>query len=309
MGAIVERVVAAITNAIANALGFILQGMFTGILMLMNHVFGNLSDSASLTPHQFGVGGTANTFGVSGLNNMLELVIENAIMPIAIFVFAFFVMYEFIQMVGDKNNFKEFDTSIFIKWSIKTIISLFIILNTQMFVNGIFEIGAFMVERANTALTGTDAVTFSFPPRFFADLLRDGLWMFFPLFIIALLMYVLVIAIWVLAYVTILNRLLEMILYSSVAPIPFATLANQEFGQIGKNYIKGLCALALQGFFIVFTIFLCQIMITTQFMNLTQQTDSSAVIGDMVMCMVYCVVLGMMLLKTSSISKSILNAS
>ena len=44
------------------------------------------------------------------------------------------------------------------------------------------------------------------------------------------------------------GRMIEIYLYTSVAPIPFATLTNREWGQIGNNYLRGLFALAFQAF-------------------------------------------------------------
>ena len=41
------------------------------------------------------------------------------------------------------------------------------------------------------------------------------------------------------------------VLYCSVSPIPFATMTNREWGQIGNNYLKGLFALGFQGFLIM----------------------------------------------------------
>ena len=38
------------------------------------------------------------------------------------------------------------------------------------------------------------------------------------------------------------------LLYTSGAPIPFATMSNREWGQIGTNYFRGLFALAFQAF-------------------------------------------------------------
>ena len=55
----------------------------------------------------------------------------------------------------------------------------------------------------------------------------------------------------VLITVVLYGRMIEIYLYISVAPVPFATLSNREWGSIGNNYIKGLCALAFQGFFIM----------------------------------------------------------
>lgn len=45
------------------------------------------------------------------------------------------------------------------------------------------------------------------------------------------------------------GRMFEIYVYSSVSAIPFATIGNKEWGQIGTNYIKGLFALGLQGLF------------------------------------------------------------
>ena len=36
------------------------------------------------------------------------------------------------------------------------------------------------------------------------------------------------------------GRMFEIYVYSSVSSIPFATMGNKEWGQIGTNYIKGL---------------------------------------------------------------------
>ena len=41
------------------------------------------------------------------------------------------------------------------------------------------------------------------------------------------------------------------LLYCSVSPIPFATMTNREWGQIGNNYLKALFALGFQGFLIM----------------------------------------------------------
>jgi hypothetical protein len=129
--------------------------------------------------------------------------------------------------------------------------------------------------------------------------------------ILGLIMYLIIIAMTIIAYVVIINRLLEMILYSAVAPIPFATFMNSEFGQIGKNFIKGLCALALQGFFIVFIVALYQMMMISQFQGLATaaNTEPGQFMADLIICMVLSVVLIMMMLKTSALAKSVMNTS
>lgn len=48
------------------------------------------------------------------------------------------------------------------------------------------------------------------------------------------------------------GRMMEIYMYISIAPIPFSTLLNKEWGMIGTNYIRTLCALAFQSFLLLF---------------------------------------------------------
>ena len=49
----------------------------------------------------------------------------------------------------------------------------------------------------------------------------------------------------VLITVILYGRMIEIYLTCSVAPIPFATMTNREWGSIGNNYLKGLFALGV----------------------------------------------------------------
>lgn len=42
-------------------------------------------------------------------------------------------------------------------------------------------------------------------------------------------------------------RFIEIYMYICVSPVPLATLANGEIGQVGKNFLKGFIAVSLQG--------------------------------------------------------------
>ena len=55
----------------------------------------------------------------------------------------------------------------------------------------------------------------------------------------------------VLITVILYGRMIEIYLYVSVAPIPFSTFTNREWGSIGNNYVKALLALGFQGFFMM----------------------------------------------------------
>ena len=68
--------------------------------------------------------------------------------------------------------------------------------------------------------------------------------------IISLCMKIMSVLITVILY----GRMIEIYLYVSVAPIPAATVTNREWGTVGTNYLKGLIALAFQGFFIMVSV-------------------------------------------------------
>ena len=68
--------------------------------------------------------------------------------------------------------------------------------------------------------------------------------------IISLCMKIMSVLITVILY----GRMIEIYLYESVAPIPAATVTNREWGTVGTNYLKGLIALAFQGFFIMVSV-------------------------------------------------------
>jgi hypothetical protein len=115
--------------------------------------------------------------------------------------------------------------------------------------------------------------------------------------IISLCMKIMSVLITVILY----GRMIEIYLYISVAPVPFATLSNREWGSIGNNYIKGLCALAFQGFFIMVCVGIYSVLVS-----------GVAVAGNLHTALwsvaAYTVILCFSLFKTGSLAKSILNA-
>ena len=95
--------------------------------------------------------------------------------------------------------------------------------------------------------------------------------------------------------------MIEIYLYVSVAPVPCATVTNREWGTIGTNYFKGLCALAFQGFFMMVCVGIYAVLIAT-----IEISDNmhSALFG----VAAYTVILCFSLMKTANLSKSIFNA-
>jgi hypothetical protein len=95
--------------------------------------------------------------------------------------------------------------------------------------------------------------------------------------------------------------MIEIYLYSSVAPIPFATMSNREWGQIGNNYLKGLLALGFQGFLMMVCVGIYAVLVST----MPQQSNIHIALFEIA---AYTVILCSSLQKTSSLAKSIFNA-
>lgn len=95
------------------------------------------------------------------------------------------------------------------------------------------------------------------------------------------------------------GRMFEIYVYCSVSAIPFATMGNKEWGQIGTNYIKGLFAIGLQGLFLIICLGIYAVLVKT-----IKITDIHA---STFMILGYAL-LGLMMLKSGTLAKSVLNA-
>ena len=97
------------------------------------------------------------------------------------------------------------------------------------------------------------------------------------------------------------GRMVEIYIYCSVGAIPFATMTNREWGQMGNNYLRGLVALGFQGFFIMVCLAIYAALIAGI-------GTASNIHGAIWSCAGYTLLLCFSLFKTGAISKSIFNA-
>ena len=115
--------------------------------------------------------------------------------------------------------------------------------------------------------------------------------------LISVTMHILSIIITVILY----GRMIEIYLTVSLAPIPFSTMANREWGQMGTGYLRSLFALGFQGFLILICVAIYAVLV--------QSIPSSGdVHGAIWGTAGYTVLLAFALFKTGSLSKSIFNA-
>ena len=108
-------------------------------------------------------------------------------------------------------------------------------------------------------------------------------------------------AITICIFIVIYGRMIEVYLVTSVAPIPMATMANREWGQMGQNYLRTLFSLGFQAFLIMVCVAIYAVLVQ----NIGTYSDVSGAIWT---CMGYTVLLCFCLFKTSSLSRSVFNA-
>lgn len=74
-----------------------------------------------------------------------------------------------------------------------------------------------------------------------------GFWVTIVVFLLAIVVLLIVAVAWLISRIIIWLRFIEIFLYMIVAPVPLATLPSDEWGQIGKGFLKSFLALCLQG--------------------------------------------------------------
>lgn len=238
----------------------------------------------------------------SSIFSMIESLSDTVILPIAGIIITFVLCYELITMITEKNNMHDIDTWMFFKYFVKMWIAVYLVSNTFTITMAVFDVGQSVVSSAaglisgstsidiSSALTDLDATLESMEIGELVVLVLETLIVSFGMKIMSVLITVILY-----------GRMIEIYLYTSVAPIPFATMTNREWGQIGTNYFRGLFALAFQAFLMMVCVAIYAVLVAG-----IQYSDnlSSSLFG----VMAYTVVLCFSLFKTGTLSKSIFNA-
>ena len=265
-----------------------LSGMFDNV----NQKVGEISGQVGTTPQAWN----------GGIYNMIHTLSDNVILPIAGLILAFVATLELIQLITDKNNLNDLDTWMFFKWIFKTAAAILVVTNTWNIVMGVFDVAQSVVNRASGIVVGNTSIDISSVVTDLQGRLMQmdigplfGLW--FQSLFVGITMWALSICIFIIVY----GRMLEIYLMTSLAPIPMATLANREWGQMGQNYLRSLFALGFQAFLII----VCVAIYTVLVQNIAVDTD---IIKAIWTCMGYTVLLCFSLFKTGSLAKSVFNA-
>ena len=264
----------------------------TGLFDNVNRQVAGIADNVGATPQAWN----------GGVFGMIRNLSDNVILPIAGVILALVATLELIQMIVDRNNMHDMDTFMLAKWVFKTACAVVIVTNTWNIVMAVFDVAQSVVSRASgLVIVDTDIRIDSVIVGLEAKLAEMELGALFGLWVqsmfVGFTMWALAICIFIITY----GRMIEIYLVTSVAPIPMATMANREWGQMGQNYLRSLFALGFQAFLIVICVAIYAILVR----GIAVENDVSTAIWT---CMGYTVLLCFTLFKTSSLARSIFHA-
>lgn len=284
-----------IFDAIEEWMRDLLTGMVTSNLTTMftdvNEKTGEVATQVGMTPQGWN----------SNIYNMVQSLSNSVIVPIAGIIITMVLCYELISMLTERNNLHDVDTWMFFKYFFKMWVAVFLVSNTWTITMAVFDVGQSVVNSAAGTISGSTAIDISsFTSTISTTMESMELGELFVLmletFILSFCMKVMSVLIMVIMF----GRMIEIYLYTSVAPIPFATMSNREWGQMGTNYFRGLFALAFQAFLMMVCVGIYAALVAS--IELTDNVHS-ALFG----VAAYTIILCFSLLKTGSLSKQIFN--
>lgn len=281
-----------ITNWLKEVLVSGIVSNLSGLFDSTNEQIGEIAGQVGLTPQGWN----------SGIFNMIQNLSNNVILPLAGAILALVMTLELIQLITDRNNLNDVDTWMFFKWVFKSAAAVLIVSNTWTIVMGIFDAAQSVVNGAAGVMIGNTSIDISSVVTDLEIRLMEmdvgpllGLW--FQSLFVGICTWAITICIFIVIY----GRMIEVYLVTSVAPIPMATMANREWGQMGQNYLRTLFALGFQAFLIMVCVAIYSVLVQ----NISVSTDISTAIWT---CMGYTVLLCFCLFKTSSLARSVFNA-
>ena len=247
------------------------------------------------------VGQTPRGWNAS-IYSMIRSLSENVIVPIAGIIITFVLCYELITMITEKNNMHDIDTFMFFKYVFKAAVAVYLVSNTFTITMAVFVLAQSVVSRAGGIINGSTSIDISATIATMQTTMETmelgGLiQLAVETMIISLCLKIMSILITVILY----GRMIEIYLTISIAPIPYATMTNREWGNIGTNYFKSLFALGFQGFLMMICVAIYAVLVN----SMTIAADIHAALFSIA---AYTVILCFSLLKTGSLAKSLFGA-
>lgn len=283
---------------VSNWLFEILEGFIEGCLNTVTDFYEkgvtNVQTAVMETPYDF----SAN------LLDTIRTVSENSILPVAGLLLTYLFCYELFQMVTEKNRGGDFDTGQLLFLIIKTAVMILLVTHAFDIALAFSNLGKWITDQVpKSALAIPNSITDNILSSLSEDKLGEALLMAVFSAFAAIAAMVMNMIVFLVAW----SRIITILLYVSVAPIPFVTLMNRDWvGSIGQNYLKNLIALMLQGFFMI----ICLVIYAGLLEKVSGMLiNEESIFFSLSLFLVSMGILVVMLTKTHSLAKSVVGAS
>ncbi|HEL0901650.1 TPA: hypothetical protein TU645_001881, partial [Streptococcus equi subsp. equi] len=260
----------------------IIKDNLSAMLVDINDKVGTVAGEVGKTPSSWN----------SEVFTFIKSINTNVVLPIAAIILTAILCIELIQVVMRKNSMHDTDTFEFFKYIIKMWIAVWLVSHAFDFSMAVFDVAQSMIGKA-AGVVGTsanitpgnfDAMVEALKTKELGTLIGIAL----ETGLVKFSLTILSILITVILY----GRMIEIYIYCSVAAIPFSTMGNKEWSNIGTNYIKSLFALGLQGLFILIFFGIYAVLVKT--VNFTDIHTS------ILQVLAYGLILGVMMMKSGS---------
>ena len=218
MDKIFESIEEWMRNLLTGMVSSNLTNMFTDV----NEKTGDIASQVGQTPQ-----------GWSGsIFSLIQNLSDSVIVPIAGMIITFVLCYELISMIMEKNNMHDTDTFMFFKYIFKMWVAVYLVTHTFDIAMAIFDVANHVVSNAGGMITGSASidVTEALKTLLETQIEDMGIGELLGLGLETMLVSLCLKIISVLITVILYGRMIEIYLYVSVAPIPFSTFTNREWG-------------------------------------------------------------------------------
>lgn len=256
---------------------------------IFSHSVNTVHDQVSQTPYDFS----------ENLVDTLRLISDTAILPVAGILLTYVFAYEIYNLVAEKNRGNDFDTQGMFYLIFKTAVVIMLVTNSFTITMAFFDLGKWITDKVpqETLVISSDITTMMVES---IDTVGSALGMIMLAGISMLAAFAMAAIIYLVAW----SRIILILMYVSVAPIPFATLMNKDWiGSIGQNYIKQILALMLQGFFMLICLIIYAGLLEKTAILIAE--ESEPIFGLMLM-LVSMGILTLTIARTHSLAKSVI---
>ena len=291
-----------------------MTGMFNGSINA-------LQEEVAITPNEFS----------ADLVETLQNLSTTVLLPVAGLIITYVFVLQIIEHVTDHNKGNEWNVGSVIMLIIKTAITISLATNAFTIGLAFSDVSTWMIDQVPTEeieLTHeiTDDIIEQLQPEVVTQnadgtleptgtdepVGEDEFWDYklgeaFITMLVGFIGLIITMVISGIIYLVAWSRIIMILLYITVAPIPMATLMSESWvNSIGQNYLKNLLALTLQGFFMLVLLVIYQGLVTR---TSTLMQAGEGGFSGMVLLIVSMGIIASMLLKTHGFAKSITGAS